>query len=122
MKDSGLEIRFSKPFYPDLNFIFMIEVRQHKFVMLWASLPKTLKWLPNEDISCWENESALLKYLFRIPYYLLVGMSTEIQVAIETILPDQSKFIANQISCFDCFDKSKSKSSILAKRVLKLDS
>ena len=90
--------------------------------MLWASLPKTLKWLPKEDISCWENESALLKYLFRIPYYLLVGMSTEIQVAIETILPDQSKFIANQISCFDCFDKSKSKSSTLAKRVLKLDS
>ena len=121
MKDSGLEIRFTKPFYLDSNFIFMIEVRQHKFVMPWASLPKTLKWLPKEDISCWENESALLKYLFRIPYYLLVGMSTEIQVAIETILPDQSKFIANQISCFDCFDKLKS--STLAKRVLeKLDS
>ena len=116
MKDSGLEIRFSKPFYLYLNFIFMIEVLQHKFVMLWASLPKTLKWLPKEDISCWENESALLKYLFRIPYYLLVGMSTEIQVAIETILPDQSKFIANQISCFDCFGKLKS--STLAKRVL----
>ena len=57
-----------------------------------------------------------------LPDTLLVGMSTEIQVAIETILPDQSKFIANQISCFDCFDKSKSKSSTLAKRVLKLDS
>ena len=103
MKDSDLEIRFTEPFDFAFNFIFMIEVLQHRFVMLWASLPKTFKWLPKEDISCWENESALLKYLYGLPYYLLVGMSTEIQVAIETILPGQSKFIANRISCFDCF-------------------